>query len=167
MLQTAQTTTAMPRVPLLDFGEQAVASYLMEEPDVYGLAASLAKVEHWVFDRANLPAEQRHTREQRLATASAVLSDVVKRLDAGAELVDFMCSVSSRRRFVLMWYLETVRPSLIEELAEYAFRYRHQQPNCAHYVHWLDIVSRAQLIARIFSQENVNAVNALLGRLKH
>lgn len=162
-----QATQAAPKAPFLDFGENAVASHLMEDPDLYGLAASLAKVEHWVFDRINLPVDQRISREQLLATASSVISDVVKRLDAGAELIDFICSISSRRRFVLIQYLETVRPTLIGDLAQYAVKFRHQQPNCAHYIHWLDIVSRAQLIARIFSQENVDAVNALLERLRH
>jgi len=162
-----QTAHFRPTVRHLDLGEVAVTSHLMDEPDVYGLAATLARVEHWVFDRSGLPESQRQGREARLAAASAVVEGVMLRLDAGAELIDFMCSVSSRRRFVMLWFLETVRPSLVQELAEYAFRYRHQQPNCAHYVHWLDIVSKAQLIARIFGDDNVVAVTELLRRFKH
>lgn len=157
----------LPSVSTLSLTEAAVSKYLMESPQIFGLAAVLVKVEHWVFDRIDLSKELQARREARLAMAGTLLAASINRLDAGAALIDFLCSMSSRRRFVLIWYFEAIRPKLVQELAEYAFMYRHQQPNCAHYVHWLDVVSKSQLLARVFSAENVEAVSAILARKSH
>lgn len=151
----------------LDLSRAAVDARLMSEPGVYGLAATLATVEHWVFDRTGLTPDELRSREGKISSASDVLEQLSEKLDASEDLIGFIVSLSSRRRFVLLWFFEESRPALVQELAQYAFRHRHQSPNCAHYVHWLDIIAKSELISRIFSEENTQAVCRVLAAWKH
>lgn len=158
---------ALATLPHLDLSQPAVDAILMDDPVVYGLAAMLGSVEHWVFDRSCLSSEKALLREHKLQEAAAVISRGVRDLQANGVLIDFVVSLSSRRRFVLLWFFEQHNPQLVGEITNYAFRNSGRAQNCAHYVHWLDIVERSDLIENIFSQENARqVVKVLSSRVK-
>ena len=150
----------------VDLGSPAVDSQLMQEPVLYGLASVLGKVEHWVYDRDKPGHASEPEREIRLRQAAIVLSRVLNRLPASIEVVEFIVSLSSRRRFVLLTMFQQSNPALTGDLTQCAYQNREQSRACAHYIHWLDVVQRAQQIQQIFSAENAAKVCAVLARSK-
>lgn len=151
----------------VDLGSPAVDSQLMQEPVLYGLASVLGKVEHWVYDRDKPGHASEREREVRLNQAANVLSGIVDRLPASIEVIEFIVSLSSRRRFVLLSMFDQSNPSLAGELTHFAYQHREQHRACSHYIHWLDVVQRAQQIQQIFSSDNAAKVCAVLARSRH
>ncbi len=146
----------------LDLSTPGVTAALMEEPTLYALAAKLAKVEHWVFDRERPGHLSSHERERALVHAGNVLSALTPMLVAAMEIIEMIVSLSSPRRFELLTYFDQVNPELAGQLSEYAFAYRHHSVSCSQYVHWLEIIEKSQQIRRIFGEENTQRVCAVL-----
>jgi len=146
----------------LDLSTPGVTAALMEEPTLYALAAKLAKVEHWVFDRERPGHLTSHERERALIHAGNVLSTLTPMLTAAMEIIEMIVSLSSPRRFELLSYFDRSNPDLAGRLSEFAFAYRRQSVSCSQYVHWLEIVEKSQQIRRIFGEENAQRVCAVL-----
>jgi hypothetical protein len=151
---------------IVDLSTEAVDKTLMAEPLLYALAATLARVEHWVFDRERAGHAPARAREMKLVIASRLLGRAIPHLTPSLWILNLFVGLSSWRRFVVMSAFEKGNPALAAGLAELAYAHRFTSTSCAQFVHWLDVIQRSSLTDRIFSYENGHHVRAVLSRLR-